>query len=59
MQGLPPRERPITAVETPAEMDKFDHEVLHFLLSEERKKELSSNGQLVVGGIDCERFAEK
>ena len=38
MQGLPPGERPVTAVETAAETDEFDHEVLHFLPSEERKE---------------------
>ena len=59
MQGSEPGECPTTAVQTKAKTDKLDREALHFLITQERRKELLSSGHRVFGAIDCERFADK
>ena len=58
MQGSEPGERPTTAVQTKAKTDKLDREALHFLITQERRKELLRSGHSAIGAIDCERFAD-
>lgn len=58
MQGSEPGERPTTAVQTKAKIDNLDREALHFLITQERRKELLRSGHSAIGAIDCERFAD-